>query len=46
MKKIFLSSTLFFIVGLSMANNIVVSSATLTNQNTTAKTTAINFGVT
>ncbi|MEJ7611722.1 MAG: hypothetical protein WKF88_11135 [Ferruginibacter sp.] len=46
MKKILLSITLVFIVGLGMANNIVVSSATLSNQNITADTEVINFSVT
>lgn len=46
MKKILLSLTAFLLSVISMANNIVVSGATLTGQNTTVKTEVITFNIT
>lgn len=45
MKKIALLSLFILLAGLSFANNITVSSATLSGQNTTAHTEVINFNV-
>ena len=45
MKKILLSVTAGFLSVMAMANNITVSSATISGQNTTAKTEVINFDV-